>query len=262
MESSPPAGTFAGANANIYGPAALATNTWSHIAATYDGAALRLYLNGTLVSSQARTGAISTSTNPLQIGGDSIYGQFFQGAIDEVRIYNRALTQAEIQTDMNAPLGNAIIPPTNLTATVISGNQVNLSWTAAQSSLGISSYRVERCQGIGCTTFGFIATTTTTTFSDTDRHGERHVPISCAGGRYRRQHQCLLQCGRGLYRTHDHSPDRGADSDTNPAVRGYGRKPCRGHLVRGRYRWRQRLVGNDHDWRAVHAAEQSPACTR
>ena len=98
-------GTFGGANANVYAPAALPTNTWSHIAVTYDGATLRLYVNGTLVSSQARTGAISTSTNPLQIGGDSIYGQFFQGAIDEVRIYNRALTQAEIQADMNTPLG-------------------------------------------------------------------------------------------------------------------------------------------------------------
>ncbi len=114
---------------------------------------LRLYLNGTLVSSQARTGAIATSTNPLQIGGDSIYGQFFQGAIDEVRIYNRALAQAEIQADMSAPLGISIIPPTNLMATVVSGNQVNLSWSAAQSTLGISNYRVERCQAIGCANF-------------------------------------------------------------------------------------------------------------
>ena len=108
-------GTFAGANGNAYGSAVLPTNVWSHIAATYDGAALRLYFNGTIISSQGQTGAISTSTNPLQIGGDSIYGQFFQGAIDEVRIYNRALTQAEIQADMGAPLGNSIIPPTNLT---------------------------------------------------------------------------------------------------------------------------------------------------
>ncbi len=94
-------GTFAGGNGTLYGSAVLPTNVWSHIAATYDGAALRLYYNGLLISSQAQTGGIATSTNPLQIGGDSIYGQFFQGAIDEVRIYNRALAQAEIQADMN-----------------------------------------------------------------------------------------------------------------------------------------------------------------
>ena len=68
---------------------------------TYDGATLRLYVNGVQVSSVARTGSIATSANPLQIGGDSIYGQYFQGLIDEVRVYNRALSQAEIQTDMN-----------------------------------------------------------------------------------------------------------------------------------------------------------------
>ena len=160
-------GTFAGANATLYGSSALPVNAWSHLAATYDGAFLRLYVNGTQISSQALTGAIATSNNPLQIGGDSLYGQFFQGAIDEVRIYNRALAQAEIQADMNAPLGYSIVPPTNLVATVVSATQVNLTWTAAQSNLGISSYRIERCQGTACSTFGLFATTTTTAFSDT-----------------------------------------------------------------------------------------------
>ena len=60
---------------------------------------LRLYVNGTQVAATAQTGAITTSTNPLQIGGDSIYGQFFTGLIDDVRIYNVALTAAQIQTD-------------------------------------------------------------------------------------------------------------------------------------------------------------------
>ena len=51
------------------------------------------------MASTAHTGAIATSTNPLQIGGDSIYGQFFAGLIDNVRVYNVALTAAQIQTD-------------------------------------------------------------------------------------------------------------------------------------------------------------------
>ncbi len=101
---------------------------WTHLAATYDGTTTRLYVNGTQVSSQAQTGAMAASTNPLQIGGDSLYGQFFQGTIDEVRIYNVALTAAQIQTDMNAPISavgatNDTQPPTapaNLTATAIS----------------------------------------------------------------------------------------------------------------------------------------------
>ena len=51
-----------------------------------------------------------TSTNPLQIGGDSIYGQFFQGTIDEVRVYNVALTAAQIQADMNTPIARTRYP--------------------------------------------------------------------------------------------------------------------------------------------------------
>ena len=66
---------------------------------------LRLYVNGTQVASAAATANMATSSNPLQIGGDSIYGQYFNGRIDEVRVYNRALSATEIQTDMNTPVG-------------------------------------------------------------------------------------------------------------------------------------------------------------
>jgi hypothetical protein len=41
---------------------------------------------------------------PLRIGGHSTIGQFFAGLIDEVRVYNRALSKSEIQGDMNSPL--------------------------------------------------------------------------------------------------------------------------------------------------------------
>jgi hypothetical protein len=160
-------GTFSGGNANVYGSAALATNSWTHVAATYDGGALRLFVNGTQVSSVAQNGSIATSANPLQIGGDGIYGQYFQGAIDEVRIYNRALSQAEIQADMGVAIGNSVMPPANLTATSVSNAQVNLAWSAASSNLGISSYRVERCQGAGCGSFALIAALSSTAFNDT-----------------------------------------------------------------------------------------------
>ena len=92
----------------LYGTAALAANTWSHLAATYDGTTMRLYVNGTQVASQAQTGTIQTSTGAFSIGGDSLYGQYFAGLIDEIRIYNRALSAGEIQTDMNTPVGSPL----------------------------------------------------------------------------------------------------------------------------------------------------------
>ena len=51
-------------------------------------------------ASRRQTGAIATSTGALRIGGNNIWREFFQGRIDEVRVYNRALTPTEIQNDM------------------------------------------------------------------------------------------------------------------------------------------------------------------
>ena len=97
-------GTFNGTVAWVTGTTANPVNTWTHVALTYDGATMRLYVNGVQAASQAQTGAIETNSNPLRIGGNVPYGEYFQGRIDEVRVYNRALSQAEIQTDMNTPV--------------------------------------------------------------------------------------------------------------------------------------------------------------
>ena len=94
-------GTF---GSPLYGTSSLPVNTWSHLAATYDGTTMRLYVDAVEVASRPQTGLVQTSNNPLTIGGDNVYGQHWAGMIDEVRIYNRALTQAEIQADMNTPV--------------------------------------------------------------------------------------------------------------------------------------------------------------
>jgi glucose/arabinose dehydrogenase/chitodextrinase len=166
-------GTFSGSVAETFGVSALATNTWTHLAATYDGSTLRLWLNGVQVSSKAQTGTLKTSSNPLTIGGDAIYGQYFAGRIDEVRTYNVALTQAQIQSDMASAIGGGggsdTQPPTapaTLTATAVSSSQINLSWSAATDNVAVTGYRVERCQGAGCSNFAQIAAPSGTTFSD------------------------------------------------------------------------------------------------
>jgi PKD repeat protein/glucose/arabinose dehydrogenase len=94
-----------GTESDVRSPAAIPLNSWTHLTTTYDGSTLRLYVGGLLVTSKAVTGALVTSTGALRFGGNAIWNEWFQGRIDEVRIYNRALSAAEVASDMSTPVG-------------------------------------------------------------------------------------------------------------------------------------------------------------
>jgi hypothetical protein len=93
-----------GGEQNAVGSSTLPLNAWSHLAATYDGDALHLYVNGAQVGSTPVWGPIPTSAGPLRIGGNSIWGEWFKGFIDDVRVYDVALSPAQIESDMATPV--------------------------------------------------------------------------------------------------------------------------------------------------------------
>ena len=70
-------------------------------------------------------------------------------------------------TTTQAPDTQAPTAPSNLTATAISGSQINLGWTASTDNVGVTGYLIERCQGVGCTSFARLLTVPGTTYSDT-----------------------------------------------------------------------------------------------
>jgi len=84
---------------------------WFYYTATYQGSngdkvskddnTIKIYINGKLVATQPFDGDISNSSGPLWIGANSEDGTFFKGKIDELRIYNYALTPTEIKKDMD-----------------------------------------------------------------------------------------------------------------------------------------------------------------
>src|SRR5439155_435284 len=82
----------------------LTLNTWQHVAVTYNDSGdrkLHLFLNGTEVTYQRQdtlTGLVKLTANPLSIGNRLTKDRTFQGSIDEVAVYGRALSAAEIQT--------------------------------------------------------------------------------------------------------------------------------------------------------------------
>ena len=150
----------------------IADTNWHHVAVTFTDSTntLNMYVDGALVTT-ATTALEADGAGHVVTLGNLIGSNPFSGLLDEVRIYSRTLTLAEIQADRTTPITPPDTTPpstvTGLTATAISATQINLSWTAATDNVGVTGYRVERCQGTGCTSFVQIATLTGTTFGDT-----------------------------------------------------------------------------------------------
>lgn len=86
----------------------LALGEWSHVAGTYDGKASRLYLNG-------REVATRTLDIPILQGGPFLLGKGFQGAINSVRVYDRARTAEEVATVFAAQKANLTAPYQHVT---------------------------------------------------------------------------------------------------------------------------------------------------
>jgi len=76
-------------------------NEWYHVAITYDGTTLKLYVNGQLNNSRIIPGTLHINTRAASIGSDNGAQKFFNGLIDEVKFFNVALNQTEIQAAYN-----------------------------------------------------------------------------------------------------------------------------------------------------------------
>jgi chitodextrinase len=116
---------------------------------THDGAKDIIYFNGVKVNEKNVTGSLDPTTKPLGIGYDPIdNGGFFNGSLDEVQIYNRALSDAEIaalyaaqNTPPSGGDNEAPSAPLNLQATVDFTN-ITLDWLPSTDNVGVVAYNV------------------------------------------------------------------------------------------------------------------------
>lgn len=106
---------------NEYGPdlsysPGLQLNRWYHVVMVYNGSTFFIYLNGTLVAQGGTASGIVNPINRLTIGRIWLYDDgwkdnwYLNGTIDELRIYNKALTAEEISILYNAPFSGTIAP--------------------------------------------------------------------------------------------------------------------------------------------------------
>lgn len=94
-----------GTTTTLIGDGTLPTNTWVHVAAVYNGSTIKLYQDGEEVGSAAKTGSIDHNTQQITLGMNPDNTNHLQGKLDDLRIYNVALSQAEIQASMNSSVG-------------------------------------------------------------------------------------------------------------------------------------------------------------
>ena len=87
-------------------------NQWYHVAMTYDGSSLKLYVDGVLDHSCSVSGTIVTTSQPVRIGGGAPAGlpQHFEGLVDDVKIWGDALTEAQV-ADTAAPTITVSVSP-------------------------------------------------------------------------------------------------------------------------------------------------------
>jgi len=95
---------LSGSWVGVSNPVNLVKDTWYHLVGTYDGQTMKIYVNGELKNSKNITSSIETNDNYVFIGSQAESYQF-KGIIDEVAIYNRALSAEEIQDHYNSGLG-------------------------------------------------------------------------------------------------------------------------------------------------------------
>jgi|GEM_PF-1072721 hypothetical protein len=85
----------------------ISSATWTHVAATFDGSNLRLYVNGDTAGANIQIGTINASTTGLYIGKNGpAVNEYWVGGIDELKIWNVALTESEIRRRMHTRLPN------------------------------------------------------------------------------------------------------------------------------------------------------------
>jgi hypothetical protein len=106
----------------------LLTNTWSHFVYTHDNDSAKIYLNGALVQSMAISGGLTYNTLPVRFGGRPVDGWHpFNGDLDDIGIWNRALSACEIQDLYSSQLNSSAGINGGNDITVCQGDQVTLS---------------------------------------------------------------------------------------------------------------------------------------
>jgi hypothetical protein len=124
-------------------------NEWVHVGATWDGSAARIYINGQMELEATQTGTLVPPGLPLRIGYRTGSTHYFNGTIDEVRIYNQALQQVEILAAMEGGKGYPYaLGPNPADGALYSGTWATISWRAGDFAVSHDVYMGENLEDV------------------------------------------------------------------------------------------------------------------
>jgi hypothetical protein len=132
----------------VYSPSKLQANKWVHVALTYDGSKARVYLDGVLKATGTGVPSALASTGVLRIGGNGLYsGEQFDGLIDDLRIYKRALSATEIVAEMDVATAKAASARKRVKAPKVGRACLSPGSTKAKPKLtkSLKRKKVKRC---------------------------------------------------------------------------------------------------------------------
>ena len=138
---------------------------WLHACATWDGSTARIYVNGEMVLEQAQAGQLVPPQLPLRIGHRNGSAHYYNGIIDEVRIYNHALTEVEILAAMEGGEGYPYaLGPVPKDGALHSDTWVSLSWRSGDFALSHDVYFGENFDDVNDAAEGTFQGNQTSTF--------------------------------------------------------------------------------------------------
>ncbi len=156
------------------------TGTWTHVAVVWDNSVNsgkpKLYVNGAFVMDYptGSTGVTANSSNALMFGATESNTEWYDGKLDDVIIYGRALTATEVNnlynaTQTSAPSADTTAPtaPTGLRLLDDSATTVAVDWNASTDAVGVTGYEVQRCTGASCTSWVTVESPTATDHEST-----------------------------------------------------------------------------------------------
>lgn len=127
----------------------LAPGVWTHVVMVHDGTKDKIFFDGALIAEKDVSGTLNSTTHPLGMGYNIIDGgSYLNGSLDDVQVYNIALTDQQIADlyaqQSQAPVDPDVTPPSaplNFAATV-SFTDVHLSWLPSTDDVGVVGYNL------------------------------------------------------------------------------------------------------------------------